>query len=63
MRYHITSLYESIWDIVEFRAHAPQVSDKDYDSDEAAQIRHSTLKKLLYSSSPYVERSIIRCKD
>jgi hypothetical protein len=40
MRQHLTSLHESIWDIVEFGAQAPQVGDKDYDSDEAAQIRH-----------------------
>jgi hypothetical protein len=40
MRHHLTSLHESIWDIVEFRAQAPQLGDKDYDSDEAAQIRH-----------------------
>jgi hypothetical protein len=40
MRHHLTSLHESIWDIVEFQAQAPQVGDEDYDSDEAAQIRH-----------------------
>jgi hypothetical protein len=40
MRHHLTSLHESIWDIVEFGAQAPQVGNKDYDSDEAAQIRH-----------------------
>jgi hypothetical protein len=40
MRHHLTSLHESIWDIVEFGAQVPQVRDKDYDSDEAAQIRH-----------------------
>jgi hypothetical protein len=40
MRHHLTSLHESIWDIVEFGAQAPTVGDKDYDSDEAAQIRH-----------------------
>jgi hypothetical protein len=40
MRHHLTSLQESIWDIVEFGAQVPQVGDKDYDSDEAAQIRH-----------------------
>jgi hypothetical protein len=40
MRHHLTSLHESIWDTVEFGAQAPQVGDKDYDSDEAAQIRH-----------------------
>jgi hypothetical protein len=40
MRHHLTSLHESIWDTVEFGAQVPQVGDKDYDSDEAAQIRH-----------------------
>jgi hypothetical protein len=40
MRHHLTSLHESIWDIVEFGAQVPQVGDKDYDSDEAAQIQH-----------------------
>jgi hypothetical protein len=40
MRRHLTSLHESIWDIVEFGAQVPQVGDKDYDSDEATQIRH-----------------------
>jgi hypothetical protein len=40
MRHHLTSLHESIWDIVEIGAQAPQVGDEDYDSDEAAQIRH-----------------------
>jgi hypothetical protein len=40
MRHHLTSLHESIWDIVEFGAQAPQVGDEDYDSDEATQVRH-----------------------
>jgi hypothetical protein len=40
MRHHLTSLHESIWDIVEFGAQVPKVGDKDYDSDEAPQIRH-----------------------
>jgi hypothetical protein len=40
IRHHLTSLHESIWDIVEFGAQEPQVGDKDYDSDEAVQIRH-----------------------
>jgi hypothetical protein len=39
MRHHLTSLHEIIWDIV-VGAQAPQVGDEDYDSDEAAQIRH-----------------------
>jgi hypothetical protein len=40
MRHLLTSLHESIWEIIEFGAHASKVGDKDYDSDEAAQIRH-----------------------
>jgi hypothetical protein len=40
MRHHLNSLHESIWDIVEFGAQLPQVGDKDYDSDDVAQIRH-----------------------
>jgi hypothetical protein len=40
MRHHLTSLHESIWDIVEFGAQVPKVGDKDYNSDEVAQIRH-----------------------
>jgi hypothetical protein len=40
MRHHLTSLHESIWEIVEFGAQAPHVGNEDYDSDEAAQIRH-----------------------
>jgi hypothetical protein len=40
MKHHLTSLHESIWDIVEFGAQARQVGDEDYDSDEAAQVRH-----------------------
>jgi hypothetical protein len=35
MRHHLTSLHESIWDIVEFGAQELQVGDEDYDSDEA----------------------------
>jgi hypothetical protein len=40
MRHHLTSLHESIWDIVEFGAHVPKVGDNYYDPDEAAQIWH-----------------------
>jgi hypothetical protein len=40
MRHYLTSLHESIWDIVDFGVQAPQVGDVDYDLDEAAQIRH-----------------------
>jgi hypothetical protein len=40
MRYHLTSLHASIWDIVEFGAQVPSVGDEGYDTDEVAQIRH-----------------------
>jgi hypothetical protein len=40
MKGHLTSLHKIIWDVVEFGAQVPQVGDKDYDSDEADQIRH-----------------------
>jgi hypothetical protein len=40
MRHHLTSLHESIRDIAKFGARTPQVGNEDYDSDEAAQIRH-----------------------
>jgi hypothetical protein len=40
MRHHLTSLHESIWDIVEFGAQTPQVGDDEYDSDEATQVRY-----------------------
>jgi hypothetical protein len=40
MRHHLTSLCESIWDIVEFGAQVPPVGDKDNNLDEATQIRH-----------------------
>jgi hypothetical protein len=40
MRYHLTSLHTSIWDIVEFGAHVPSIGDEYYDADEVAQIRH-----------------------
>jgi hypothetical protein len=40
MRYHLTSLHTSIWDVVEFGAQVPSIGDEDYDEDEIAQIRH-----------------------
>ena len=40
MKGHLISIHESIWDVVEYGAQVPQVGDKDYDSDEADQIRH-----------------------
>jgi hypothetical protein len=40
MRYHLTSLHRSIWDVVEFGVQVPSVGDEDYDEDEVAQIQH-----------------------
>jgi hypothetical protein len=40
MRHHLTSLYASIWDIIEFRTQVPSVGDEGYDSDEVDQIQH-----------------------
>jgi hypothetical protein len=40
MRHHLTSLYASIWDIVEFGPQVTKEGDEGYDSDEVAQIRH-----------------------
>jgi hypothetical protein len=37
---HLTSLHKSIWDVVEYGAQVPEVGDKDYDSDDVAQIWH-----------------------
>jgi hypothetical protein len=40
MKYHLTSLHTSIWDVIEFGAQVPSVGDEDYDEDKVAQIRH-----------------------
>jgi hypothetical protein len=40
MRYHLTSLHKSLWDVVEFGVQVPSVGDEDYDEDEVAQIVH-----------------------
>jgi hypothetical protein len=40
MRFHLTSLHKSIWDVVEFGVQVPSVGDEDYDEDEVAQIQH-----------------------
>jgi hypothetical protein len=36
MKYHLTSLHTSIWDIVKFGAQEPSVGDEDFDADEVA---------------------------
>jgi hypothetical protein len=62
MRHHLTSLHESIWDIVEFEALAPQVGTRTMTRTRPLELGTSTHRQLLYSSPLYVERSIIRCK-
>jgi hypothetical protein len=40
MKFHLTSLHKSIWNVVEFGAQVPSVGEEDYDEDEVAQIEH-----------------------
>jgi hypothetical protein len=63
MRHHLTSLHESIWDIVEFGAQVPKVGEKDYDSDEAAQIRHFNSQATSILLASLCREEYKRCKD
>jgi hypothetical protein len=36
MKFHLTSLHKSIWNVVEFGAQVPSIGDEDYDEDEVA---------------------------
>jgi hypothetical protein len=47
MRPHLTSLHESIWDIVEYGAQVPKVGDKDYDSDEVGDKDYDSERRYL----------------
>jgi hypothetical protein len=40
MRFHLTSLHKSLWNVVEFGVLVPSIGDEDYDEDEVAQIEH-----------------------
>jgi hypothetical protein len=61
MRHNLTSLHESIWDIVEFGAQAPKVGDGDYDPDEAARIRHfNSQAPSIILASLCRERNLVR---
>jgi hypothetical protein len=44
MRHHLTSLHESIWNIVEYGAQVPKVGDKDYDSNEAVILKSAIMR-------------------
>jgi hypothetical protein len=57
MRHHLTSLHESIWDIVEFGAGMRTMTQT-----RLPKLSTLTPKQPLYSSPLYVERSITRCK-
>jgi hypothetical protein len=62
MRHHLTSLHESIWDIVEFGAQVPQVGIRTMTRTRLPKLGTLTPKLRLYSSPPCVGRSITRCK-
>jgi hypothetical protein len=62
MMHHLTSLHESIWDIVEFGAQAPQVGTRTMTRTRPPKLGTLTPKQLLYSLPLYVESSITRCK-
>jgi hypothetical protein len=62
MRHHLTSLHESTWDIVEFGAQDLKWGMRTTTRTRPPKLGTSTPKQLIYSSPPYVERSIIRCK-
>jgi hypothetical protein len=36
MKFHLTSLHKSIWNVVEFGAQVSSIGDEDYDEDEVA---------------------------
>jgi hypothetical protein len=50
MRYHLTSLHKSIWNVVEFGVQVPFVGDEDYVRTRWPKSSTSTLKQQLYSS-------------
>jgi hypothetical protein len=51
MRNYLTSVHESIWDIVEFGAQGPQVGEEGYDSNEATQIRRFNSQETILLTS------------
>jgi hypothetical protein len=63
MRHHLTSLHESIWDIVEFGARYLRWGTKTTTRTRPSKLGTLTPKPRLYSSPPCVERNITRCKS
>jgi hypothetical protein len=45
MRYHLTSLHKSIWDVVEFGVQVPSVGDGEYDEDKVASVALCSTKE------------------
>jgi hypothetical protein len=62
MRHHLTSLHESIWDILSLERRHQRWGTRTTTRTRPPKLGTSTPKQLLYSSSPCVERSITRCK-
>jgi hypothetical protein len=62
MRHHLTSLHKSIWDIVELERRHLRWATRTTTRTRLPKYDTLTPKQLLYSSTLYVERSIIRCK-
>jgi hypothetical protein len=62
LRHHLTSLHESIWNIVEYGAQVPKVGTKTTTRTRLPKLGTSTLKPRLYSLPPCVGRSITRCE-
>jgi hypothetical protein len=67
MKFHLTSLHKSIWNVVEFGAQVPSVGDEDYDTDEVAQIEHfnsqaTTILKGKCALGPFLSILVIRCQ-
>jgi hypothetical protein len=63
MKFHLTSLHKSIWNVVEFGAQVPSAGDEDYDTDEVAQIEHfnSQATTILLASLSKEEYNKVRC--
>ena len=62
MRHHLTSLHESIWDIVELERMYHKWGTRITTRTRPPKLGTLTPKPRLYSSPPCVEKNIIRCK-
>jgi hypothetical protein len=62
MRYHLSSLHDSIWDIVDLERRHHRWATRTTTRMRPPKLGILIHKQLLYSSLPCVERSITRCK-